>query len=72
MSDPVNLLRRAAADLRSPYLCNWDPKVAHALATAMDSIARVIRLDPAMVHRVGYGEVVEVARVFMARLEDPR
>ncbi len=66
----VDLLRRAAEDLRSPYLCNWDPKVAHALAEAMDKVARVIRLDPGMVGRVGYGEVVEVARAFMAPLED--
>lgn len=65
----VDLLARAAADLRSPYLCNWDPAVANALAAAMESVARVVRLDRSMVHRVGYGEVVEVARAFMKRME---
>lgn len=65
----VDLLTTAAEQLRSPHLCNWDPGVAHALADTMEKVARIIRLDRNMVHRVGYGEVVEVARAFMARME---
>ncbi len=64
----VDVLRRAAEDLRSPFLCNWDPQVAAALAGAMEQIARVIRLDPGMVHRVGYDAIVRVAWAFMARM----
>lgn len=33
----ADLLRRAAALLRNPFLCNWDDAVAHALAGALDA-----------------------------------
>lgn len=66
----VDVLRKAAEDLRHPMLCNWDTAVAHALADAMEKVARVIRMDAGMVHRVGYGEIVAVAWAFMARMVD--
>lgn len=64
----VDVLTKAAEDLRHPMLCNWDPAVAHALADAMEKVARAIRMNGDMVHRVGYGELVETARAFMARM----
>ena len=35
----ADLLRRVVPNLRSPYLCNWDHAVAHALADLLESVA---------------------------------
>lgn len=57
----VDLLTKAAEDLRHPMLCNWDPGVAHALADLFDARAQTLGGDRP--------HVVAVARAFMARME---
>ncbi len=66
----ADLLYRAAERLRDPERVNNDHRVDVAVAAAMEAVARVIRYDERMVARVGYGELVEVARVVLG-LEVP-
>jgi hypothetical protein len=59
------LLRRAATLLRNPYLCNWDHAVAHALAAAMDEVAKAVRLSRDFESRLGYSELIATARALL-------
>lgn len=68
MTTSAELLQRAAARLRNPLLCNWDRGVAHALAGAMDEVAKAVRFGPDMEHRLGYGELIETARALLRSL----
>jgi hypothetical protein len=61
----VDLLREAANDIRSSSLNDRSPEFANALARAMDQIARVLRMDHSLIHRIGHAEVVEAARQWL-------
>ncbi len=70
----VDVLRKAAEDLRHPMLCNWDSRVSRPLADLFDVHANLLAAEAdAGAHFTGafaLGEVLAVARGFMARMED--
>lgn len=69
MNADVNVLRRAAARLRDPYLGNWRIDVALALADALDAVAQAMRFGPDMASRLGYSELIAVARAVLGETE---
>lgn len=49
------------------YIAAMNPTVALALADALDEIGSALELDPDLIGRVGYAELLDVARAINAK-----
>jgi len=64
---PNETLKGAALKVRADHRSD-DPNYPFwtALADAMDQVAFAVRIDAGLLHRVGYGEVHEAAKAYLA------